>query len=180
MGFKCIFNSNPGGIGRKKTSKRVKIHYRLVITRKNMKKLCNPRLIFCNYFVLSTFLLKISFYISFCNASDQKLDYGRLFSLPQEAIWMMQHLKKNLILCLWDGCKAIWTASPPSHSFCVANTHQEFLDSFSKLSFLNFETRNVSVGFLIQIKQVFKIKHFFLKYDFFKVHLWLCIFLLLF
>jgi len=131
-------NSNPGGIDRKKTSKRVKIHYKVVITRIIMKKLCNPHLISCYYFDLSTFPLKISFYISFCNASDKKLDYGRLFSLPQEAIWMMQHLKKNLMLCLWDGCKAIWTAGPRSHSFSVANTHQEFLDSFSKLDFLHF------------------------------------------
>ena len=103
-------NSNPGGIGRNKTSKQVKIHCKVVMRRKNMKKLCNPHLSSTEYFVLSPFRAKSPFYTIFFNTSEDKSDSGRLISLPQEAIWMMQKLKKCLMLCMWDGCKAVWTS----------------------------------------------------------------------
>jgi len=72
-------------------------------------------------FFFNTFLAKIPSYIFFLITIENKSDSERLFSLPHEAIWMMQTLG---MLCSWDGCylKGSFNFPPPSYSLSAANT----------------------------------------------------------
>jgi len=94
-------------MGRKKTSKQTKIYCKVVLRRKNRKKLCNPQLSCTEYFVLSTALAKSLSYTVFLKTTEHKSDSRRLFSLPKEAVWNKQKMIKCLKLCFPDGCKAV-------------------------------------------------------------------------
>jgi hypothetical protein len=60
-----------------------------------MTKICYPSLSFIDYFVVSIYLAKITYSMTFFSVNNIIPDFGRLFSLPTEAAQITQNKKKN-------------------------------------------------------------------------------------